>query len=175
MIFAVLRNDKDSMDKLRMMKKNIWILMVTAILGFQSCGGSKSIVDKDEPRRTREYAFDFVDSKSLAPVLDLAAEEGKLVFLDIYTSWCLPCKMMDNDVFTNQQTADIINQNFISYKVDAEQANGPDLAFIYDVKQYPTLLFLDTKGRVIEKGTGAMYHSQLVDLASSALAKSKEL
>jgi|GEM_PF-4013091 len=45
MIFAVLRNDKDSMDKLRMMKKNIWILMVTAILGFQSCGGSKSIVE----------------------------------------------------------------------------------------------------------------------------------
>jgi len=148
---------------------------MVVVISFQSCGGSKAIVKSNEPVRTREYAFDFVDSKALAPVLDLAAEEGKLVFLDIYTSWCLPCKMMDKDVFTNQQTADIINENFISYKVDAEKANGPDLAFIYEVKQYPTLLFLDTKGRVIEKGTGAMYHNQLVDLASSALAKSKEI
>jgi len=128
-------------------------------------------VDPNIPTRNGQYEFDFMDSRSLSSILDLAENEGKLIFVDIYTSWCLPCKMMDKNVFNNAATADIINENFISYKVDAEKFNGPDLALIFDVSQYPTLLFLDSKGRVLEKGLGSHSHAQLIELADSALSK----
>lgn len=148
------------------------LLLIAVVIGFQSCSSKKEI-RAEIPKKVNKFAFDFVSATSLSPVLDLAAKEGKLVFIDVYTSWCLPCKMMDEDVFTNQTTADIINDNFISYKVDAEKGNGPDLNLIYGVTQYPTLLFVDSRGRILEKGEGAHYHTQLIELANSAIEKSR--
>jgi thioredoxin-related protein len=77
--------------------------------------------------------------------------------------------MMDEEVFTHQETADIINKDFVSYKVDAEKNNGPIISFNYDVTKYPTLLFLDSKGRVLERKDGAVYHRELLTLAKNAL------
>jgi thiol:disulfide interchange protein len=133
-----------------------------------SCKSSRQIVD-NSPTPTKEFAFDFVYSDNLSSVLKQAEKENKLVFVDVYTSWCLPCKMMDQDVFTHQPTADIINKNFISYKVNAEKGNGPQVAFNYDVVAYPTLLFLSTDGTVLERKEGSAYHSELLAIAQSAL------
>jgi len=148
------------------------VLLAICSIVLSSCKSSKdSVLDDDKIHLDKQFAFDFVKSGSLSPVLDKAEEEGKLVFLDIYTSWCLPCKMMEEDVFTNEGTADVINADYISYKVDAEKDNGPDLAAIYQVKSYPTLLFLDPKGRVLERKEGAAYHRELLELAASAREK----
>ena len=117
-------------------------LAVAVMFTLQSCGGAKSAVNST-PRKIDKFAFDFVESNKLQSVLDLAAAENKLVFLDVYTTWCLPCQMMERDVFTNETTAAIINKDFISYKVDAEKSNGLNVAFQYDVSEYPTILFLD--------------------------------
>jgi len=144
------------------------VLLVSMILC--SCGGGKAIVEQT-PSTTNDFAFDFVESNKLQSVLDLATEQDKLVFLDVYTTWCLPCKMMEKDVFTNESTAAVINEDFISYKVDAEKANGLNVAFQYNVSQYPTILFLDTEGNVLEREEGAVYHSKLLAMADRALAK----
>ena len=135
---------------------------------FSSCNSSQKIVNQDI-KSVENYAFDFVAAKDLKSVLQQAERENKLVFVDVYTSWCLPCKMMDKNVFTHQETADKINKNFISYKVDAEKQNGLIVAFNYDVKQYPTLLFLDTEGKVLERKDGAAYQRELLSMAQSAL------
>ena len=134
---------------------------------FSSCNSSQKIVNQ-EIKPVENYAFDFVAAKDLKSVLQQAERENKLVFVDVYTSWCLPCKMMDKNVFTHQETADKINKNFISYKVDAEKRNGLIVAFNYDVKHYPTLLFLDTEGKVLERKDGAAYQSELLTMARSA-------
>ena len=135
---------------------------------FSSCNSSQKITKK-EIIPVENYAFDFVAAKDLKSVLQQAGRENKLVFVDVYTTWCLPCKMMDQDVFTHQETADEINKNFISYKVDAEKENGLIVSFNYDVKQYPTLLFLDAEGKVLERKDGAAYQSELLSMAQSAL------
>ncbi len=146
----------------------LFTFIFSFIFLFSSCKSSKQIV-KSDPIPVNNYAFDFVYSDNLASVLKQAERENKLVFVDIYTSWCLPCKMMDKDVFTHEPTADAINKDFISYKVNAEKVNGPQLSFNYDVKAYPTLLFLDSSGNVLERKEGAAYHSELLALAQSAL------
>jgi thiol:disulfide interchange protein len=148
----------------------IYMMAVSTILILQSCGSTKSTVDTT-PQSKHNFAFDFVESNKLQKVLDLAERENKLVFLDVYTTWCLPCQMMEKDVFTDKTTADIINKDFISYKVDAEKANGLNVAFQYDVAKYPTILFLDPQGNVLERGEGAHYHSKLINMAERALAK----
>lgn len=117
------------------------------------------------------FAFDFVQSDLLTTVLDQAKDEKKLVFVEIYTDWCLPCKMMEEDVFTHEETAAVINKDFISYRVNAEKGEGPDINVIYEVKSYPTLLFLDDRGNVLTRKKGAAYHTELLGLANSAVVK----
>lgn len=159
---------KVRMNRLSLKKSLQFGCFILLVNFLASCGGSKKIVD-NSPKPIDSYAFDFVYSDNLASVLKQAERENKLVFIDVFTSWCLPCKMMDKDVFTHQETADVINKDFISYKVNAEKDNGPILSFNYDVQAYPTLLFLDSSGNVLERKSGAAYHSELLSLAQSAL------
>jgi len=109
-------------------------------------------------------------SSKLFPVLDKAEAQDKLVFVDFYTSWCLPCKMMDEDVFPDKALGDFFNKNFISYKVNTERSNGANIAALYGVHTYPTLLFLDAKGNVLERKEGAAYHTELRNMAERALS-----
>lgn len=136
---------------------------------------SKSVVQEEQLRLQRldDYAFDFYTVDSMVPILDKAIAEDKLVFLDLYTTWCLPCKLMDEDVFTNQELAEYFNKHFVSYKVDAEKANGPDLRTLFLAEGYPTLLFLDHKGRVLTRKTGVAYFTELRNLADEALKQNK--
>jgi len=42
------------------------------------------------------------------------------IMIDVYTTWCGPCKMMSNQTFSNHQIAKYINDNFYAVKFDAE-------------------------------------------------------
>ncbi|MEM1121726.1 MAG: thioredoxin family protein [Bacteroidota bacterium] len=142
-------------------------LLMVASLAFvlSNCSSSKKVV-------ATQQGVDFVQSEKLMSVLEMAGNKEKLVFVDFYTTWCLPCKMMDEDVFPDKGISKLFNDNFISYKIDAEKGNGPNLALIYQVQAFPTLLFLDKDGKVLVRKEGAAYHSELRSLAEEAMAAS---
>ena len=48
--------------------------------------------------------------------------EGKLYFVDFYTSWCGYCKKMDRETFTDPTVAKILNQYYYPVKFDAESS-----------------------------------------------------
>lgn len=72
-----------------------------------------------------------------------AKSEGKLVFVDVMTSWCGPCKMMARDVFPQKKVGDFMNEKFVSIKIDAEKGEGIEIAKTYKVNAYPTFLLLN--------------------------------
>ena len=111
----------------------------------------------------------FEYNSSFAPIMQKASHLDKPVFLEFYTTWCGPCKLMDRDVFTHYETAHFLNDNFVNYKVNAEQANGPDLATIYGVKSFPTLLFLDETGKVLLRHEGVAYQKTLKEIGQAVL------
>lgn len=49
--------------------------------------------------------------------LQKARAEGKQIFVDVYTSWCGPCKMMAKNVFTRQEVGDYYNNKFVCLKL----------------------------------------------------------
>ncbi len=51
----------------------------------------------------------------------LAAENPKKIFVDIYTDWCGWCKRMDANTFSHPQIAEYINENYYAVKLNAEQ------------------------------------------------------
>ena len=51
-------------------------------------------------------------------MLKMAKKEKKMIFVDCYTSWCGPCKMLAKNIFTQDSVADFYNVNFICFQID---------------------------------------------------------
>ncbi len=145
--------------------KSLIVISLTALV-LAGCGGTKKSTTSSS---VKKGGVQFVKSPTLSAVLDQAEQTNKLVFVDFYTTWCTPCKMMDKDVFSDKAIGDFFSENFISYKVDAEKGNGINLAVVYQVSAYPTLFFLDEKGRILESKQGAAYHTELMQMARRAI------
>lgn len=142
-----------------------WIVILLCVFAFTACKSKKNAGVSE-----KKTGVEFVKSATLSDVLDKATAENKLVFVDFYTSWCLPCKLMDQDVFPDRRLGEFMNENFISYKVNAEEGNGTSLAKIYNIEGFPTLLFLDNKGNVLERKLGAAYQREMYSLGESAMS-----
>ena len=120
------------------------------------------------------WDFTLNSQSNLEQILEKATAEKKLVFVDAYATWCGPCKLMDQNVFTHSPTAQFFNENFISYKANIEKDNGPTLKLLYEVNALPGLLFLGAKGNLLVKEENSVTISQLKSLAERALAKAKK-
>lgn len=87
---------------------------------------------------------------------ELAKKENKLIFLDGFTSWCAPCKWMEGNVFSQPEVAAYFNTRFINTKFDCEVGEGVEIAKNYQIKSFPTYLFLDAKGTLIYRTQSRM-------------------
>ena len=104
-------------------------------------------------------------------VLSKAKAENKLVFIDVYTSWCGPCKIMVRDVFPQKVVGDKFNANFINFKIDAEKGEGIDVAKKYAVKAYPTYLFVNGDGTLVYRSVGSMPVEKFLSEATIAIGE----
>lgn len=86
-----------------------------------------------------------------------AKKQNKPIFVDVYAVWCGPCKYMSKVTFQDATVGRFANQNFVSYKLDAEEGEGVKLAEKFDIRGYPTYVFLSPDGTLIGKEeSGAM-------------------
>lgn len=123
----------------------------------------------------------WIEKKSWTQVLDSAHKVGKLIFVDCYTTWCKPCRDMDNSVYLKEEVGQLMNEKFISIKVQfdttktdtyfSRQWRSTARAFAkkYEVREFPTFLFFSPKGRLVHKGVGAMKVEEFCREATNAV------
>jgi len=102
-------------------------------------------------------------------ILKEAGRQNKIVFVDAYTTWCGPCKMMDRNTFSRKDVGEFFNTNFINAKIDMEKGEGPALAEHYSVRAYPTFLFVDAEGTLVYRTLGYQEGSMFIENAQKAL------
>lgn len=95
----------------------------------------------------------------------------KPIFMDVYTDWCGPCKMLDKNTFQTAEVSEYINKRFYAVKFNGEgneEVNhqgkkytnpsfSPDKKGRNSVHQfteflklegYPSMFVMDSKGKI---------------------------
>ena len=96
-------------------------------------------------------------------------KEPKKIFMDVYTNWCGPCKLLDKNTFQNPDVSRYISEHFYAVKFNAEgteeitfynqkftnpnydpNRNGRNATHQFTqflgVRGYPTMVFLSEDG-----------------------------
>lgn len=96
-----------------------------------------------------------------------AKATNKYIFVDCYTTWCLPCKEISKKIFPLSSIGNYMNQHFVNVQVqmdttanDATQIKNfykiaHSFSVTYHITAYPTFLVFSPDGKILDKNIGA--------------------
>jgi thiol:disulfide interchange protein len=83
------------------------------------------------------------------------ATARQMVVVDVYTTWCGWCKVMDRKIYADARVARYATKHLF-VKLDAEdKAEGQEFATQHRVDGFPMTIVLDSSGRVLARQSGA--------------------
>jgi thioredoxin-related protein len=104
-----------------------------------------------------------------------ASDQQLMLFVDVYASWCGPCKLMDKDVYTDPDVAAYMNANFISVRMDGETDYGRVYAAAQELEGYPSMFIFSRDGEPLSRVVGFTPAEQLVPTLESTVDGYKEI
>lgn len=119
------------------MKSLKLLLLVLSLSSFERVHGQLTIVNQD-----------------YAKALNIAQKENKLLFIDFYTTWCGPCKVLDKTIFRNDSLGEILGKNVVLLQYDAEKDTVFHLTKKYHIFIYPSAVILNKDGYVVDRNYG---------------------
>lgn len=152
-----------------------YLLMILLALTIQNLKGQTS------------QSIDFETKLTWQQIKEKARKENKYVFIDIYTTWCVPCKEMAINVFTEKKVAEFFNKNFINVALQMDSTKHDDLhtknwrhqadlfAKTYHINSYPTYIFLNPQGYYIHYISGSSSADEFLAKAKMALDPNTQL
>jgi hypothetical protein len=114
--------------------------------------------------------INFLQGKNFQQVLEIANTQKKLIFINCYLDWSNPCILFNRNVLPDKELGEYFNSNFINLKVDLD--NDADKVYIankYNIHAYPTLLWIDSDGKMLLKSEGNISSSSLLELAKKII------
>ena len=115
-------------------------------------------------------------SQAEGPFLGLSFEEAKAradkerkpIFIDFFTTWCGPCRMLEQQTWKDPKAIEWLGRRTIPLKIDAEKEER--LAGRYRVEAYPTLLFLKSDGMELDRIVGFIEAKEFIQEGEGILS-----
>ena len=104
--------------------------------------------------------------------VEKAKKEGKYVLLDLQSSTCVPCAMMEKQVLPLKEVGDYYNPRFVCVRfITDTTAEGKALSKKFGVKVVPTYIIVDGDGDEVHRKTSFMEPEKFIAWAERALGK----
>ncbi len=133
-----------------------------------------------------EKGMDFYHAKNWADAKAKAKAENKYIFVDAFTTWCGPCKVMAAKIFPQPEVGEYFNANFINLKVQLDTTkqdneyiqswytDAHNLMVNYKVNVFPTYLFFSPDGEIVHREVGSSDAITFINKAKDALNPDKQ-
>jgi thioredoxin-related protein len=134
---------------------------------------------------------------TIEEAMTMTKKEPRKIVIDVYTTWCKWCKVMDTATFQNPVVAGYLNKKFYPVKFNAEQQadvifegktykyvpgggrgyHELAAALLNGNMGYPSIVFLDEKGQMIQPMQGyikAKQFDQIIKYVGEDLFKTQK-
>jgi Thioredoxin-like len=119
--------------------------------------------ERPRPRAAKPFAWRHGD-------LDTARKEARAskrrVLVDFETTWCGPCKTMDEWIWNDAEVVGVLDTGFVGVKLDGDVEKA--LVARFDVVGYPTGLVLDATGAVTKRFVGYQSSKEILQWLGAA-------
>lgn len=122
---------------------------------------------------------------TIEQAIELTRQEPRKLVVDVYTDWCVWCKVMDENTFNNDTIAEYLNRRYYPVKLNAEQKGDITIgdntykyiaqgnrgyhelaaALLNGKMGYPSVVFLDEQIRIIQPFQGYIKARQFDEIA----------
>lgn len=125
-----------------------------------------------------------IEWMSMNEALAAQKKEPKKIFMDAFTPWCGPCKMLERNTFSNEDVIKYVNEHFYAVKFNAEgtqevkykgqtftnpnfdpnrtgRNSQHQFAAAMQITGYPSLVFFDEEGNILAPIAGYRTPQQL--------------
>jgi thioredoxin-related protein len=102
------------------------------------------------------------------------ASDGMLMlFVDVYATWCGPCKRMDSEVYADPGVAAYMNAHFVNVRMDGETDFGRKYAGDQQLQGYPTMYLFSDEGERVSNITGFRPAGELLSVLEKVIENQK--
>lgn len=129
----------------------------------------------------QKSGINFTNATSWEQLQEQARAEHKYIFIDVYATWCVPCKMMDNQVYSSDSVGVFMDSSFISLKLQMDKTKkdseftkqwygfADSIMSVHRIPSYPTFLFLSPDGNLVYRSSGLKSKDEFIKDAQTAL------
>lgn len=109
--------------------------------------------------------------KDLDAAIKKARSKNIPIMIDIYTDWCTWCKELDKNTYANKEVIEAAKK-MVSVKLNPETSEeGEEIAKKYGVQGYPTILFINADGFILENVGGYVEGEKFVPYMKNAIER----
>lgn len=117
--------------------------------------------------------------------LDKASKESKLLFVSVYADWCIPCRIMEKNVYSDPKIASTLNARFVPARLNAEsqdkikcdgQVKTAERCYfdVWNLSAVPSIVLVAPKGMSILTLSQSLDVADMQFLLKQFLYKEKE-
>lgn len=133
--------------------------------------------------KTQGIKFDA--NSSLGELKTEAQKNNKYILVDAFTTWCVPCKELDVQTFSDKKVGDYINDHFLSAKFQMDRTRNDSeliksrysdvnaIEASYGITAYPTVLILNPSGMLAGKVLGFKKPDEFISEIKSVIDRFK--
>ncbi len=123
------------------------------------------------PRHGSRREAPAVIPSPIAEALDRARDSGRILLVDFFAAWCVPCRVLEEQVLPDPRVRRAL-EGYETVRVDTDAF--PEAGKAFGIASLPSLLILDATGREIDRLDGSIDAVRLASRLEAAAGQRVE-